>query len=89
MSDPIANMFAFEISRLWSFERVVNMDRSELSLAQVLDVTPPGPALIRLTEEALAHPECLSPDERQAVLRATERLIAYAQYQQFLLIMHN
>jgi hypothetical protein len=64
------------------------MDGSELSLAQVLEVTPPGPALIRLTEAALGNPDGLSPDERQAVLRATERIIAYAQYQQFLLIMH-
>ena len=56
------------------------------TLAQRLDRTPPGPALVQLTSMALENTRTLSKDDRLAVLRATERLIAYAQFMQFLLI---
>jgi hypothetical protein len=58
----------------------------EPGFAQALDALPPGPLLVALTDEGIATLSRLSDDELAAVMRATERLIAYARYQQFLVV---
>ena len=58
----------------------------EPGFVQALDSLRPGPLLMAVLEESVNNPSRHSDAELAAVLRACERLIAYARYQQFLII---
>ena len=58
----------------------------EAGFVQALDSLRPGPLLVAVHEESFNNPSRHSDAELAAVLRACERLITYARYQQFLII---
>jgi hypothetical protein len=58
----------------------------EPGFVQALDSLRPGPLLCAVLEESFNNPSRHSDTELDAVLRACERLITYARYQQFLII---
>ena len=58
----------------------------EAGFVQALDALRPGPLLVAVLEESFNNPSRHSHAELAAVLRACERLITYARYQQFLFI---
>jgi hypothetical protein len=58
----------------------------EPGFVQALDSLRPGALLVAVVEESVNDPSRHSDAELAAVLRACERLIAYARYQQFLII---
>jgi uncharacterized protein YbjT (DUF2867 family) len=58
----------------------------EPGFVQALDSLRPGPLLAAVIEVSVNDPSRHSDAELAAVLRACERLITYARYQQFLII---
>ena len=58
----------------------------EAGFVRAVDSLPPGPLLVAVLEESFNDPSRHSDAELDAVLRACERLITYARYQQFLII---
>ena len=58
----------------------------EAGFVQALDSLRPGPLLLAIIEKSLNDLSSHSDAELAAVLRACERLITYARYQQFLII---
>jgi hypothetical protein len=58
----------------------------EPGFVQALDSLRPGALLCAVVEKSVNDPSRHSDAELAAVLRACERLITYARYQQFLLI---
>jgi hypothetical protein len=58
----------------------------EPGFVRALDSLPPGPLLVAVIEESDSDPSRHSHAELAAVVRACERLITYARYQQFVII---
>ena len=58
----------------------------EPGFVRALDSLPPGRLLYAVIEESVSDPSRHSHAELAAVVRACERLIIYARYQQFVII---
>jgi hypothetical protein len=70
----------------WLSEARAFATPGEAGFVQALDSLRPGPLLVAVIEKSANDPSRHSDAELAAVVRACERLIAYARYQQFVIV---
>jgi hypothetical protein len=81
-----ASVFGDATHESWLSKARAFATPGEAGFVQALDSLRPGPLLCAVLEESLSDPSRHSYAELAAVVRACERLVTYARYQQFVII---